>query len=161
MTQLVQRTPEQVYDLWIAALESGKYPRGTGKLRNDFRDSSGKLRHSFCCLGVLCDLAQKDGGTEWRPYSPWTFDKGLPTYSYYMGTENDITPEMRSFLGMTAEQMSELMTMNDRRVDDDEEKRPVFSQREIAAYIRDTVKPTALKRLAAKAAKKAKKAAAK
>ena len=41
-------------DKWIAALESGKYPKGSGYLKRD-----GK----YCCLGVLCELA----GAEERP----------------------------------------------------------------------------------------------
>ena len=36
--------------LWIAALRSGKYKQGRGRLRDG---------NKFCCLGVLCDLAHK------------------------------------------------------------------------------------------------------
>ena len=32
---------------WLAALRSGKYVQGKGRLRED---------DSFCCLGVLCDV---------------------------------------------------------------------------------------------------------
>ena len=39
---------------WVAALRSGEYRKGTGALR-----TKGKTRDSFCCLGVLCDLAVK------------------------------------------------------------------------------------------------------
>ena len=35
---------------WVAALRSGEYQQGFGKLR----DTKG-----YCCLGVLCDLALK------------------------------------------------------------------------------------------------------
>lgn len=38
---------------WCAALRSGEYKRGTGRL-HQFDDR-------FCCLGVLCDLAAKEG----------------------------------------------------------------------------------------------------
>ena len=38
---------------WIDALESGEYQQGRGKLRT--KDNK------FCCLGVLCDLAVKEG----------------------------------------------------------------------------------------------------
>ena len=34
---------------WVAALRSGEYRQGTGRLRS--KDDR------FCCLGVLCDLA--------------------------------------------------------------------------------------------------------
>lgn len=40
-------------DKWLNALESGEYQQGRGKLRT--KDNK------FCCLGVLCDLAVKEG----------------------------------------------------------------------------------------------------
>ena len=47
---------------WVAALRSGEYPQTTGCLR----DADG-----YCCLGVLTDLAVKDGvggwGTDFDP----------------------------------------------------------------------------------------------
>lgn len=41
-----------IADLWIANLRSGKYEQGLRALHRD-----GK----FCCLGVLCDLADPRG----------------------------------------------------------------------------------------------------
>lgn len=38
---------EQILDMWIEALESGRYPQGIGVLRG---------KKGYCCLGVLCDL---------------------------------------------------------------------------------------------------------
>ena len=38
---------------WIAALRSGEYKQGKGQLHNS--------KGEFCCLGVLCDLAVKEG----------------------------------------------------------------------------------------------------
>lgn len=43
---------KEVADKWVAELRSGKYEQGKGYLNKD-----GK----FCCLGVLCDLAAKEG----------------------------------------------------------------------------------------------------
>ena len=37
-----------LYERWIEALESGKYPKTQGMLRND---------DGYCCLGVVCDVA--------------------------------------------------------------------------------------------------------
>jgi hypothetical protein len=42
---------------WVAALRSGDYVQGQGVLRD-------KSRH-FCCLGVLCDVAARDGIGKW------------------------------------------------------------------------------------------------
>lgn len=41
---------------WLAALRSGEYQQGQDALR---------LNGKFCCLGVLCDLAAKDGVGKW------------------------------------------------------------------------------------------------
>jgi len=43
----------EVKTKWIAALVSGEYKQGEGVLRDN--------ENNFCCLGVLCDLAVKDG----------------------------------------------------------------------------------------------------
>lgn len=36
---------------WIAALRSGEYKQGYGKLRTNY-----STEKEYCCLGVLCDL---------------------------------------------------------------------------------------------------------
>lgn len=41
-----------IKQLWIEALRSGEYEQTVGTLHND---------EGFCCLGVLCDLAYKEG----------------------------------------------------------------------------------------------------
>jgi hypothetical protein len=41
-----------IRDRWVKALTSGDYKQGSGALRRG---------DEFCCLGVLCDLAVRDG----------------------------------------------------------------------------------------------------
>jgi hypothetical protein len=48
---------------WVEALRSEQYLQTQGMLR--FRDDEGKS--SFCCLGVLCDVA----GVQWRANVPF------------------------------------------------------------------------------------------
>ena len=43
---------------WARALRSGKYPQAYGTLCK--LDANGNIE-GFCCLGVLCELAVKDG----------------------------------------------------------------------------------------------------
>lgn len=43
---------KKIADKWIEALHSGEYEQTTGKLHTN---------EGFCCLGVLCDLAVKEG----------------------------------------------------------------------------------------------------
>ena len=47
----------EIGEKWIAALESGEYMKGTGKLC--LVESSGHT--TFCCMGVLAELAIGDG----------------------------------------------------------------------------------------------------
>jgi hypothetical protein len=49
---------KEVMEKWVAALRSGKYEQGKG-----FLNKQGK----FCCLGVLCDIAEKEGVCQSRP----------------------------------------------------------------------------------------------
>lgn len=46
---------KEIASRWTAALRSGEYKQGYGTLSRD---------NEFCCLGVLCDLAVKEGVTE-------------------------------------------------------------------------------------------------
>lgn len=42
---------------WLKALRSGEYKQGGGMLHPD--------PHTYCCLGVLCDLHAKETGGVW------------------------------------------------------------------------------------------------
>ena len=50
-----------IADRWVAALRSGEYEQGRSVLRS--------TDNTYCCLGVLCDLAAQDGVGEWS--EPW------------------------------------------------------------------------------------------
>lgn len=43
---------KEIKEKWVAALRSGKYTQSKQKL---------KTKYGYCCLGVLCDLAVKEG----------------------------------------------------------------------------------------------------
>lgn len=46
----------KIKKLWLKALRSGKYTKGTGSLRSD---------NKYCCLGVLTDLYCKQKKVGW------------------------------------------------------------------------------------------------
>jgi hypothetical protein len=48
----------EIAEAWALALESGDYDQGTGYL---VQNLSEHLAPKYCCLGVLCDLANKAG----------------------------------------------------------------------------------------------------
>lgn len=56
-------TPNQLK--WLEALESDEYTQGTGRLCTTNNSGSRK----YCCLGVACDLAAKDGVASVRQLS--------------------------------------------------------------------------------------------
>lgn len=75
---------QDIKERWVAALRSGEYKQGDGQLRC-ISDSSS----SHCCLGVLTDLAARDGVVAWgkeahsdlgfapEPVAQWA---GLPAW---------------------------------------------------------------------------------
>lgn len=119
MAKIKTRTRREVYDLWIEALRSGEYRQGRGRLRN-------VTGTEFCCLGVLCDLAVKDGGQQWdaASYGPG-FD----------GHSSNLSLNVQRFMGMTAKQQNRLMQLNDSLAYNK-------SFNEIADYIEKTIAVT-------------------
>lgn len=81
--KIVYRTREEVLGLWIKTLKSGKYKQGRGQLRQT-RVVDGKCEISYCCLGVLCDLAAKDGGRQWGGGTQEYYGEGV-NYFYPPG----------------------------------------------------------------------------
>lgn len=96
MAKVKRRTLEQVYALWIKALRSGDYEQTDGQLKNEYSNS-------FCCLGVLCDLAAKDGGEKWTNWG-----------TYGENHDTDFLPtHMRRYIKMCISEQRRLVEMND------------------------------------------------
>jgi len=51
----------EIKQQWVDALRSGKYKKGTGRLRKN---------RAYCCLGVLCDIM----GCRWQEEDKGRFD---------------------------------------------------------------------------------------
>ena len=50
---------------WVAALRSGNYKQGRKRLMATEWDSYNRnFKHSYCCLGVLCHIVQKEETNE-------------------------------------------------------------------------------------------------
>lgn len=118
MKKVVWRSRAEVYELWLKALRSGEYQQTTGRLRKSGPDAG------FCCLGVLCDLARKDGGDDWAPAG------------YYKNRSDRLTSQFKGFMGMSLEMESQLMLQNDSMLD--------FCR--IANYIEEKILPKALRK---------------
>src|SRR5688572_29009191 len=52
---------KRIKKLWIEALKSGEYSQGKGRLRRqDSCFDTDSIVDSYCCLGVLCDVLEKN-----------------------------------------------------------------------------------------------------
>lgn len=110
MSKIVRRTREEVLRLWVDALRSGKYRQTEGTLRDE---------KGYCCLGVLCDLARKDGGPNWhRNYGEW----------HCMEESGLLPAQIAAFMGLNKKQQDLIALKND--------KGESFKQ--IADYIEET-----------------------
>jgi len=77
---------QEIATLWTAALLSGEYEQTTAVLRRDTIIDGGneeipKYTSSFCCLGVLCELAHK-AGVEGLIRAEPRFDGFCPDVAY-------------------------------------------------------------------------------
>lgn len=68
--------------LWLDALRSGEYQQGYGRLANI--DETGSV--GYCCLGVACEVAIKDGLDLLR-------DVGLRNINYGLAYDSGYLPE--------------------------------------------------------------------
>lgn len=89
---------QRIKTLWLHALRSGEYTQAKNSLRKG---------DSFCCLGVLCDLAAKEGIGEWSK-TPQPGLEGLyKDTDYFFGKDYDY-----SFLPENVSEWAEVNSRN-------------------------------------------------
>lgn len=76
----------KVKQMWIEALESGKYKKGRYFLRPTTK--------TFCCLGVLCDLHKKVT----KKKKAWT--KNIDKRNEYLGEDNLLPTKVMKWAGI-------------------------------------------------------------
>lgn len=87
-------------ELWIEALRSGKYQQGSFALRK---------RDDFCCLGVACDLYQREFGD----LKVFITEEGL----YYYDRRKKILPKkVKDWLGLDLDN-GQFMSKNGDHID--------------------------------------------
>lgn len=87
---------------WVAALRSGKYEQVQGQLRYT---KDGK--HSYCCLGVLCDVS---GEGTWDRTS---YDIDTEDIEGITSLDGQLDGLGQRMFGITAPQEETLIAMND------------------------------------------------
>ena len=99
---------KQVKKLWIAALKSGEYAQGKGRLRRG---------DSYCCLGVLCDLsiAHLNTTSRWGDVDEKSVLEGKAFKFDNEGEGMAGTPpyEVRKWAGLTTTDALYLSKLND------------------------------------------------
>lgn len=108
--QTVKMDPK-VKALVVHALRSGEYQQGHGYLRRTLNSYNGT--QGYCCLGVVCDLYQKETGK-----GTWGSVSTLGT-SFITDTENSVTDlptDVQVWAGLTDDDVrAELARKNDSR----------------------------------------------
>lgn len=108
-------TPENFIAEWTKALRSGEYKKGRGYLRTNNEDGT----QSYCCLGVLCEIAglnrdEDERHPHYRIDGISASSTRLPTYlANYLGlgpNTDGIFKEQTEFSG---EKYDSLMSIND------------------------------------------------
>lgn len=96
-----------IADKWVKALRSGEYKQG-----QQFLCKVGETgKESFCCLGVLCDIYQKEvGDLEIRPGS---------YFRYYDNCSGYLPEKVKNWSGIASDRgyrgqhKSSLLSLND------------------------------------------------
>lgn len=117
MHKYVSMNPE-IKAKWVTALTDGSYTQGEGYLRIDAPDeATGENLTTFCCLGVLCDLAIKDGLD--IKVERDRVDNGETFHTLYDENDAFLPKSVRDWAGMTGADSSGTFCMwmdNDSRV---------------------------------------------
>ena len=91
-------TPAEARRLWVKALRSREYRKGSGRLRSR---SEGNPEERFCCLGVACDVYQNHVLDEnaWN-YGPTPGNlSGRKSYTF-MGEPFGLPAAVQKWLGL-------------------------------------------------------------
>ncbi len=82
----------EIAKLWVAALRSGTYQQGQGRLRGG--------GNCFCCLGVLCDLHSKETGIQWEDEGNGRH--GCMDDAFYISSTTSLPDEVKAWAGASS-----------------------------------------------------------
>lgn len=101
------------YD-WVDALRSGKFPQGVGRLR--YGNPKNPKRQKWCCLGVLCKVLEPNTYWKWEPFPLFSAARFHGFELSLTRNHETYTTDLIDSIGLTLEQHSTLVDMNDDEV---------------------------------------------
>lgn len=90
---------EDVKELWLNALRSGKYEQGTMKLAQELYDGT----REYCCLGVLCDLAVKNGVCNVKWVHGTAYYGTEEEFANEKASENTLPKSVQEWIGVNSD----------------------------------------------------------
>ena len=111
---------QEVKKIWVEALRSGKYQQGRGKLKR-----SDDLKPTYCCLGVLCEVAYPNDAN-------YHADLTVPT-------EETLKLAGLKYDGMDIKTFRKLWMMNDGHDDNVHNDGKFYNFKEIANWIEENL----------------------
>jgi hypothetical protein len=90
----------EIKALWLAALRSGEYEQAKGYLNLD---------GAFCCLGVLCDLAVKQGVEDLTVETKSLYSQAA-SFVTYNNDSGDLPEVVREWAGLDGVSTKEVET---------------------------------------------------
>ena len=91
---------KEIKKLWLEALRSGEYKQGQGQLHNI-------KEGTFCCLGVLCDIIDKNNIYKPKRMILYT---DFESFDFLLGY---LSNPMQKITGLDAQTAGNLLEMND------------------------------------------------
>jgi hypothetical protein len=90
----------RVKEMWAAALESGEFEQGKGRLLGIGEDG----KKTWCCLGVLCELHRREVGGDWSMSS---------VGGAYLENSAFLPHSVMAWAGLDCENQTTLINCND------------------------------------------------
>jgi hypothetical protein len=81
----------EVKEAWLKALRSGEYQQGIDFLRTD---------EGFCCLGVLCDVYDKQNNNTQSLWKNYNSEHGKTTDYFYLDEVGVLPEKVREWAGL-------------------------------------------------------------
>jgi len=81
----------EIKEKWLEALRSGDYEQGEGGLHKG---------ETFCCLGVLCDIAIKEGIGRWAPNVDLENENEIDLYGFNGGECRVLPLQIQDWAGL-------------------------------------------------------------